>query len=75
MADSVNHPAHYTAAEMEVIDVIEGLNLGYHGGNILKYIVRHRIKHIELDRQLEDLQKARWYLDRLIHVARKRMGE
>ena len=73
MADNVNHPAHYTASAMEVIDVIEGLNLGYHGGNILKYVVRHRIKHIELDRQLEDLKKARWYLDRLIKVAENRL--
>ncbi len=47
---------------MEVIDAIEGLELCFHSGNVLKYIARYKYK----EKPLEDLKKARWYLDRLI---------
>lgn len=60
--DNVNHPAHYTTGGVEVIDAIEAWELGYHAGNVVKYVARARRK----GRELEDLQKARWYLDRLI---------
>jgi hypothetical protein len=46
---------------MEVILAIEGLGLGYREGNVLKYLARYRYKN-----GLEDLLKARWYLQRLI---------
>ena len=66
--DMVNHPSHYKAKNgMEVIDVIEAFtaNLeGYeatHTGNVIKYICRWKEKN-----GLEDLKKARWYLNRLI---------
>ena len=59
--DPVNHPAHYTQGGMEVIDAIEGMALPYHEGNIVKYVARWRHKG-----GVQDLQKARWYLDRLI---------
>lgn len=38
--DSVNHPAHYTDGKIEVIDFIEDKKLGYHLGNVVKYIAR-----------------------------------
>lgn len=61
-ADLVNHPPHYKSASgLEVIDVIEGFDLGYHEGNILKYLLRWRKKG-----GLEDLRKAHWYLARFI---------
>ena len=60
--DTVNHPAHYkSAAGVEVIDVIEAFGLGFHEGNIVKYLLRWRQKG-----GVEDLRKARWYLDRFI---------
>lgn len=59
--DNINHPPHYTQGTMEVIDAIEGLGLGFHAGNVLKYIARYKLKG-----GVEDLHKARWYLDRLI---------
>jgi len=59
--DVVNHPAHYTQGSIEVIDFIEDQQLGYHAGNVIKYVSRYRYKN-----GLEDLKKARWYLDRLI---------
>ena len=48
---------------MEVITAIEGLGLDYHQGNVLKYISRYRFKN-----GMEDLQKAKWYVDRLIYI-------
>ena len=60
--DNVNHPAHYTAGKFEVIDVIEDWKLGFHLGNAVKYIARAEHK----GSPIEDLKKARWYLDRLI---------
>lgn len=65
-SDPVNHPAHYTAGKLECLDAIEGLGLPYHEGTILKYLVRWRLKG-----GVEDLKKARFYLDRLIANAEK----
>jgi hypothetical protein len=65
--DNVNHPAHYTYGPMEVIDIIEGFGLGFHLGNVMKYVLRAEHKN-----GLEDLKKARWYLDRLIQQREKR---
>jgi hypothetical protein len=65
-ADPVNHPAHYNAGSMEVIDAIEGLELGFHAGNVVKYVARYKHKA-----GVQDLKKARWYLDRLIENEEK----
>ena len=59
-ADPIN-PPHYRQGTLEVIDAIEGLALGYREGNCLKYLARYKYKN-----GLEDLRKARWYLERLI---------
>lgn len=60
--DPVNHPAHYTIGAIEVIDALEAWELGFHLGNAVKYIARAAHK----GSLLEDLRKARWYLDREI---------
>jgi len=60
--EMVNHPSHYNAGKYEVIDVIEDWGLGFNDGNAVKYIARHEHK----GKALEDLKKARWYIDRLI---------
>ena len=62
--DPVNHPAHYTDGGIETIDFIEAKRLGYHLGNVVKYICRAGKKGTNMG--LQDLQKARWYLDRAI---------
>lgn len=63
MSDPVNHPAHYGGdTPYEAIKVIEAWGLGFNLGNAVKYISRAGRKG---DR-LEDLQKARFYLDREI---------
>jgi hypothetical protein len=63
VAETVNHPAHYRQGSMEVIDAIEGLALGFHAGNVVKYVARYKAKG-----GLEDLKKAAWYLRRLIDI-------
>lgn len=62
MRDRINHPAHYTIGGIEVIDAIEAWELGYHLGNVVKYVARAGRK----DDRLEDLKKAAWYLKREI---------
>ena len=64
--DIVNHPKHYTTGRIEVADAIEGLGLNFMEGNVVKYVCRHRYKHATPAKQLEDLKKAKWYLNRLI---------
>jgi hypothetical protein len=62
MTDSIERPAHYTFSAIQPIDVIEAWELGFHLGNCIKYIARAGRKGA----RLEDLKKARWYLDREI---------
>jgi hypothetical protein len=66
MHDLVNHPAHYTQAgpTYETINVIEAWGLGFHLGNCVKYISRAGKKSAETE--VQDFEKARWYLDRRI---------
>jgi len=63
--NNVNHPAHYNQGGIEVIDFIEAYNLPYHLGNAVKYIARAGLKNP--DTYLEDLKKAKWYLEREIN--------
>lgn len=67
--DMVNHPAHYTQGEVEVIDFIEQTTKAYSNGavayelgNVIKYVSRAPFK----GHTLEDLKKALWYLLRAI---------
>lgn len=62
--DNVNHPSHYTTGKIEVIDVIEDQKLGYHLGNAVKYILRAGKKSQVTE--VEDLEKAIWYIKRHI---------
>ena len=65
---TVNHPHHYNKGKIEVIDAIEDWGLGFNDGNVIKYVSRHKHK----DKPLEDLEKARWYIDREIQKLRKK---
>ena len=60
--DMVNSPNHYKVGGIETIDFIEAKNLGYHLGNAIKYISRADHK----GERIQDLEKAKWYLDREI---------
>lgn len=59
MSDKIN-PSYYRK-KIEVSDFIDEYELNYFEGNVIKYVVRHKAKN-----GLEDLQKAKWYLERLI---------
>lgn len=67
----VAHPQHYGGKDnpYEVIKVIEAWEWGFHQGNVLKYMERAGKK--AGSSELEDLEKARWYLDRYIALRRK----
>jgi hypothetical protein len=63
MQDIVNKPAHYTShpSGIDCIQITE--HMSFNLGNALKYIWRCDLKH---DNAVEDLRKARWYIDREI---------
>ena len=61
--------SHYKAHQYETWDVILDWNLGYLDGNAVKYLSRWRLKN-----GIEDLKKARHYIDKLIEVEQKRGG-
>lgn len=72
-ADMVSHPAHYQSETgMEAIDVIEAFAFDLKGieafdtGNIIKYICRWKNKN-----GVQDLKKAKWYLEHLINHVEK----
>jgi hypothetical protein len=63
-SDPVNHPPHYKTGGVETIDFIEAKDLNYRLGNVVKYVTRAEKK----GSPIEDLKKARWYLDREINA-------
>ena len=68
MTDYVNHPPHYNNGNIECIDAIEESMTpeafkGYLKGNIQKYVWRYEMK-----KGVQDLEKAQWYLNKLIEV-------
>jgi hypothetical protein len=67
LTDPVSHPSHYTQLPVECIDVTE--HFGFLLGNVIKYVWRADFK----GKPLEDLRKARFYLDREI-AKRERDG-
>ncbi len=70
LEDSVYHPSHYTDGEIEVIDYIEDKKLNFHLGNAIKYISRAGKK--DPDKEIEDLEKAIWYIRRHIDNLKSR---
>lgn len=69
--DVVNNPSHYTDSKIEVIDYIEDKQLGFCLGNVIKYVSRAG-KKMDSDKsakekEIEDLKKADWYLNRRIY--------
>ena len=66
MSDDVNHPDHYTKG-IEVTDFIASWQMDWFRGNIIKYIWRYRYKN-----GLEDLKKAKWYIEKLIEVYKEK---
>lgn len=67
--EAVNHPSHYTYGSIETIDMIESCGWLPHfcAGNALKYLTRHEHK----GKKIEDLEKADWYISKLIEYYKK----
>ena len=68
MEEQVNHPSHYVKG-IEPIDLIESWDLNFSLGNAIKCILRSPYK----GKQIEDLEKARWYIDRDINRLKDEM--
>jgi hypothetical protein len=58
--DAVNNPPHYTVGGISVFDFIEAKGLNYGRGNVIKYVTRAGVK--DSATELQDLEKAAWYL-------------
>lgn len=65
--DLINHPQHYNAGRIEVIDLIDDQQLDFYRGTIVKYLLRAPHK----GQFLSDLKKAQWYLNRLISLTER----
>jgi len=66
-SDSIDRPKHYNInwkgeQAIETYDYIRSWKMGYPESNVIKYVTRHPYK----GKSLEDLRKARWYLNKLI---------
>ena len=73
--DKVNRPNHYNInwlgeQAIETFDYIRSWKMDYPESNIIKYVTRHPYK----GKSLQDLKKARWYLDRLIQEVEAKEG-
>ena len=69
--EQVNHPDHYGGENnpYEAIKVIEAWKPDFHIGNAIKYLARAGKKGS--DKEIQDLEKARWYISRKIQLLRE----
>jgi hypothetical protein len=66
MSNAISHPSHYNQGKIEVIEFIEDKEMGFHLGNVIKYVSRAGKK--DPTKTIEDLKKAAWYLNRHIEL-------
>lgn len=66
ISDAVHHPKHYNTGKIEVCEFIEDQRLGFHLGNVVKYVCRAGRK--DKSTRIQDLEKAVWYLQRKIEL-------
>jgi len=72
MADFVKKPPHYFRYKIEPITFIMQNEIPYAEANAIKYLCRWKFKHESRERQLEDLKKAKQYIDLLIEQETKK---
>ncbi len=70
MSDAVNHPDYYTYGGVETLDYIMAKDLDFARGSVIKYVSRAGLKDPE--KELEDLEKARFFLDVVIEKIEKK---
>ena len=66
MADKVKEPPHYFRFKIEPITFIMQNEIPYAEGNAIKYLCRWRFKHKTKEAQIEDLKKAKQYIDLIL---------
>lgn len=71
VSDAVNHPAHYNKG-IETSEYIKSWEMNWNQGNVIKYVTRYNLKNTDVNLQIQDLQKARWYLEDLIKELEKK---
>ena len=74
MTDIVNNPPHYTQGKIEVCDFIVDQDLNFCEGNVVKYISRKTKDNHIPGKRLEDLKKARWYVNKQIQQLEEKNG-
>ena len=72
-SDEVEHPSHYNAGKIEVIDYIEDQDLNFNLGNVVKYVSRAGKK--DADKTIVDLMKAKFYIEREIKRQEARVND
>ena len=71
MADVVNHPPHYNKG-IETTKYIKSWDMNWNQANVVKYVSRYNIKNKhDVNLQIQDLMKAKWYLEDLIKELEK----
>ena len=71
MADVVNHPPHYNKG-IETTKYIKSCDMNWNQANVVKYISRYNLKNKDdINLQIQDLMKAKWYLEDLIKELEK----
>ena len=68
--DLVNHPPHYNKG-IETTQYIKSWEMNWNQANVVKYVSRYNLKNTDPSFQLQDLQKAQWYLNDLIKDLKK----
>ena len=72
--DLVNHPPHYNKG-IETTQYIKSWEMNWNQANVVKYISRYNLKSTDLTLQLQDLQKAQWYLNDLVKDIEDKINE
>ena len=63
--DMVNHPSHYNKG-IETSEYIKSWEMNWNQANVVKYVTRYNLKSKDINIQIQDLMKAKWYLEDLI---------
>ena len=68
--DMVNHPSHYNKG-IETSEYIKSWEMNWNQANVVKYITRYNLRSKDINIQIQDLMKAKWYLEDLIKELEK----